>query len=83
MKKLLVLVIAFLLFSSTAWAVPILWSGNNNHYDFIRTNITWHNAKTEAESLRIGVDILDSDYVWQKRGFFGCLKIVVTHYVIK
>ena len=51
MKKLLTLVIAFLLFSSTAQAVPILWSGNNNHYYFIRTNITWHNAKIEAESL--------------------------------
>ncbi len=51
MKKLLILVIVFLLFSSTAQAVPILWSGNNNHYDFIRTNITWHNAKIEAESL--------------------------------
>ncbi len=39
MKKLLILVIAFLLFSSTAHAVPTLWSGNNNHYDFISTNI--------------------------------------------
>jgi hypothetical protein len=24
---------------------------NNNHYDFVSTNITWHNAKAEAESL--------------------------------
>ena len=50
MKKL-ILVVAFLLFSSTAHAVPILWSDNNNHYDFISTNITWHSAKAEAESL--------------------------------
>jgi hypothetical protein len=49
--KQVVFVIAFLLFSSTAHAVPILWSDNNNHYDFISTNITWHNAKAEAESL--------------------------------
>ncbi len=51
MKKLLILGITFLLFSSTAYAVPILWSGNNNHYDFIRKNITWYDARTEAESL--------------------------------
>ena len=65
MKKLLTLVIAFLLFSSTAQAVPILWSGNNNHYDFIRTNITWHNAKIEAESLTYygSVRIFSNNYL--------------------
>ena len=51
MKRILILAIAFLLFNSTVQAVPIPWSGNNNHYDFVSTNITWHNAKAEAESL--------------------------------
>jgi site-specific recombinase XerD len=32
-----------------------------------------------TESLRIGVDILDVDYNWRKRGVSGCLEIAVSH----
>jgi hypothetical protein len=34
-----------------ASAVPMLWTGNGNHYDIVPTTLTWHEARTAAESM--------------------------------
>jgi len=37
-------------FSRTTLAAPIYWSANGHYYEFVRTNITWPDARTAAAS---------------------------------
>ena len=50
MKKL-ILVITFLLFSSTVHAMPILNTNNNHWYDHISFNADWFGANAHAQTL--------------------------------
>lgn len=37
--------------SSTVYAAPVKWSGNEHSYEYISGAVTWNDAKTQAESV--------------------------------
>ena len=51
MKKVIMSLFWVSLLCSTSYASPVLWSINNHSYDFVSANISWFDAKTQAESL--------------------------------
>jgi hypothetical protein len=48
---LILTIVTSLLAAAPASANFMLWQGNGNHYNFIPSNLTWHQAKTAAESM--------------------------------
>ena len=50
-RVFITMVVVTMLLSFKATAVPVLWTGNGNYYDFIPGNFTWQIARMEAENL--------------------------------
>lgn len=50
MKKVLFVVLGIVM-NSLAYAAPVTWDVNGHSYDFISSNISWNDAKSQAGSL--------------------------------
>lgn len=50
MQKVLMSLLGVLALCATSYAAPVKWDVNGHSYDFINTNISWSDAKAQAES---------------------------------